>query len=74
MRCLLDAGGRECPVASHLGFRTADMHSPFGFMQACLELLDGAYIMSWVFVDPMRDDLAWDFGGMMGFLDTDSAI
>jgi hypothetical protein len=43
-------------------------------MQACLELLDGAYIMSWVFVDPMRDDLAWDFGGMMGFLDTDSAI
>jgi hypothetical protein len=53
----LDAGGRECPVASHLGFRTADMHFAVGFMQACLELLDGAYIRSWVFVDQCETTL-----------------
>jgi hypothetical protein len=26
-----------------------DMHLPLAFMQACLELLDGAYVRSWAF-------------------------
>jgi len=47
VRCDPNAADATMGFAGQLCFLAADMPLTFGFMQACLKLLDGAYFRSW---------------------------
>jgi len=80
MRC--DLGTAEATIVSQrpppaIPHRLICIRRSLAFMQACLKLLDGAYIRSWVVIRwPTRErpPPRLVFGGIMGCRDTDSAI